>query len=112
MNKILSKALLYLVSNASTEEQEQFVKSVNQIHQAMVKAHLATYAEGDEVLIFKNMGSNTFRDVFANPIKGSVDRVCFNEQRVFVNPDPDDKRIDSYQTWGLQYFDLQHQEDL
>ena len=110
MNKILSKALLYLVSDASTEEQEQFAKSVHQIHKATVKAHLATYAEGDEVLIFVNMGSNTFRDVFANPIKGSVDRVCFKEERVFVNPDQDDKRVDSYQTWGLQYFDLQHQE--
>ena len=110
MNKILSKALLYLVSDASTEEQEQFSNSVRQIHQAMVKAHLATYAEGDEVLIFVNMGANSDRNVHTNPIKGSVNRVCFNQSRVFVNPDPDDKRVDSNQTWGLQYFDLQHQE--
>lgn len=109
MNKILSKALLYLVSDASTEEQEQFVKSVNRIHKATVKAHLATYAEGDEVLIFVNMGSNTHRDVRTNPIKGYVERVCFQEERVFVKPDQDDERV-RYHTWGLQYFDLKHKE--
>ena len=109
MNKILSKALLYLVSDASTEEQEQFAKSVKQIHKAMIKANLATYAEGDKVLIFVNMGANSDRDVRTNPIKGYVKSVCFEKERVHVKPDQNDERV-RYGTWGLQYFDLQHQE--
>ncbi len=108
MNKILNKALVYLVGDATTEEQEQFARSVHQIHKATVKANLATYAEGDEVLMFVNMESNTFRDVRTNPIVGYVERVCFQEERVFVKPNQDDRRVNSHHTWGLQYFDLKH----
>ena len=110
MNKILSKALLYLVSDASTEEQEQFAKSVNQIHKAMIKANLATYAEGDEVLILVNMEYPSDTSVHNQPIKGYVERVCFQEERVYVKPDQDDKRSGKYHNWGLQYFNLKHKE--
>ena len=75
----------------------------------MIKANLATYAEGDEVLIFVNMNADSDRNVRTNPIKGYVERVCFQEERVYVNPDQDDERV-RYGTWGLQYFDLKHQE--
>ena len=108
MNKILNKALVYLVGDATTEEQEQFARSVHQINKSMIRANIATYAEGDEVLIFVNMGANSDRDVHNNPIKGYVERVCFEKERVYVKPDQDDKRVCNYHTWGLQYFDLKH----